>query len=47
MLFQIKKVSLLKERKEILKNIELDIASGEILLVAGQNGAGKSTLFRK
>lgn len=33
------------ERQEVLQNIDLDIAEGEILALVGPSGAGKSTIF--
>jgi len=33
------------ERQEVLHNISLDIAEGEILALVGPSGAGKSTIF--
>lgn len=30
----------------VLRNVDLTVSAGEILLVAGENGAGKSTLLR-
>ena len=31
---------------EVLKNIDLDIAAGEIVTLLGESGAGKSTLLK-
>ncbi|MHC1710880.1 MAG: heme ABC exporter ATP-binding protein CcmA [Solidesulfovibrio sp.] len=32
--------------RPVLRNIDLDVAAGQVLLVVGPNGAGKSTLLR-
>jgi Fe-S cluster assembly ATP-binding protein len=37
-------VSLVEEKKQILKNINLIIKSGEVHLLTGRNGSGKSSL---
>ena len=39
-------VTLAYRRREILKNISLKAASGEVIAVAGHNGAGKTTFSR-
>ena len=33
------------DKKEVLKNISLEIKEGEFFVLLGLNGAGKSTLF--
>ena len=33
-------------RVPVLRNVDLHVGAGEILLIAGENGAGKSTLLR-
>jgi len=43
-LLEIKDVCLKKGNQEILKNINLDLAPGEVHAVIGPNGAGKSSL---
>ena len=34
------------KKKEIIKNLNLDISKGDILGISGKNGSGKSTLIR-
>ena len=43
---EIKDLSVCIEEKEILKNLNLTIHSGEIHVIMGPNGVGKSTLSK-
>jgi iron complex transport system ATP-binding protein len=45
-LLELKKVSVAYSESAILRDISLDLESGEWLMVVGPNGAGKSTLIR-
>jgi ATP-binding cassette subfamily F protein 3 len=42
---EIKKLSIKKEEKLILNNLELDILTGDKLVIVGENGVGKTTLL--
>ena len=44
MSFQIKNFTVSSENKILLKNLNLEIKSGEIVAIMGPNGSGKSTL---
>lgn len=46
MLVRLRRVSRFFGERPVLKNIDLDVAPGQVLLVVGPNGAGKSTLLR-
>jgi heme exporter protein A len=45
-LVRLRRVSRFFGERPVLRNIDLDVASGQVLLVVGPNGAGKSTLLR-
>ena len=45
-LLEIKDLSKVFEKKEVLKNINLNITSGKIIGLLGKNGAGKTTLIK-
>lgn len=44
-MMEIRSLSVSKGKKQILKNINLDIRPSEILAIVGTNGSGKSTLL--
>ncbi len=45
-MLKIQNLSVFYGQREILHNVNLDVASGEVLALIGPNGAGKSTLIR-
>lgn len=45
-MIKIKNLSFSFDKKEVLKNINIEIGKKDSLLIAGRNGAGKTTLFR-
>ncbi|MBD3427089.1 MAG: ATP-binding cassette domain-containing protein [Candidatus Omnitrophica bacterium] len=45
-MLEIRDLSVEVEGKEILRNIDLTIADGEVMVMFGPNGSGKSTLVR-
>src|SRR5689334_15286673 len=45
-MLKIKKLSVYYGQRQVLKDIELEVNSGEIVALIGPNGAGKSTLIR-
>lgn len=44
--YQLKNASVIKEQRCLLENVDLELHSGELVLILGPNGAGKSTLLR-
>lgn len=46
MLMSIKNLDVRFDRLQVLKDISLDVAEGQITVIVGANGAGKSTLLR-
>ncbi|MGC9310948.1 MAG: ATP-binding cassette domain-containing protein, partial [Candidatus Aenigmatarchaeota archaeon] len=45
-MLQLKNLSVSKDGVRILKDVSLELDSGEILTVFGPNGSGKSTLLK-
>jgi iron complex transport system ATP-binding protein len=45
-MLKIKNLSVYYGQRQVLKQIQLEVASGEIVALIGPNGAGKSTLIR-
>lgn len=45
-MIEVRHLSFVKQKKEILKNIHFSVESGEMVAILGDSGAGKSTLFR-
>ncbi len=45
-MIQIKNLSKSFGKKEVLKNIDLEVKKGKVYGIVGENGAGKTTLFR-
>ena len=45
-MLKIQNLSVYYGQRKILHNVNLDVASGEVLALIGPNGAGKSTLIR-
>lgn len=43
---ELQKVSLYRKKRIILKDINISIAAGEVIAMAGKNGAGKTTFVR-
>ena len=41
-----RQLSVIFNKKDALKNISIDIKTGEITVIMGSNGSGKSTLLR-
>jgi iron complex transport system ATP-binding protein len=44
--YQLRGASVVKQGRALLTDINLEISSGELVLILGPNGAGKSTLLR-
>lgn len=45
-IFEAENVCLMKDKKEILKNLSLSVKAGEFIAIAGANGSGKTTFSR-
>ena len=45
-IIRIKNVSKSYGEMQVLKNVNLDITNGEVLVILGPSGSGKSTLLR-
>ena len=45
-LLAIKDVSYKKNQKQVLQDVNLNLAPGKIVALLGENGAGKTTLMR-
>ncbi|MEM1594864.1 MAG: ATP-binding cassette domain-containing protein, partial [Ignisphaera sp.] len=43
---EVRNLSVYSSTKEILRNVNFSLSSGEILLVTGRSGSGKTTLLR-
>lgn len=46
MILQVENLSKSFAQQEVIKNLNLELNEGEILLITGENGSGKSTFFR-
>lgn len=46
MILQAKNVSLCYDRKEVVKDVNIEIMQGEIVTIIGPNGSGKSTVLK-
>ncbi len=46
MLIKSENVSVVRGKKEILKNIDLELGFNDFVTIIGPNGAGKSMLFK-
>jgi len=44
--FEVKKVSLSIDKKEILNNISFSLKTGDVMLLKGTNGSGKTTMLK-